>query len=160
MLIKIDLLRVKFKFEIILGEAYRKHYTTAFAREPIEMLYDTYITACIIAEEKRCETFFAYADIMKTVKATLLKPNIHKKEENESQNMIVQKYFVVENLLLVLFTIVSDHVKLRCDASGHAGHAVHDEKSPRNILKSEWNYTLSLFCCTKVCVSVYFYPYS
>ena len=40
--------------------------------------------------------------------------------------MIGQKYFVAENLLLVLFTIVGDHVKLRCDASGNAGHAVHD----------------------------------
>ena len=66
-------------------------------------------------------SFFAYGDIMKTVKATLLKPNTHKKDENEGQNTIVQKYFIVENLLLV------NHVKLSCDASGNAGHAaVHD----------------------------------
>ena len=39
-------------------------------------------------------------------------------------------------VVIVLFTIVGDHVKLRCDASGHAGHAVHDENFPRNVSKS------------------------
>ena len=53
---------------------------------------------------------------MRTVKATLLQPNTSKKDENKIQNMIVHKYIVVKNFLLVLFNII-----FNCRSNKHRG---------------------------------------